>query len=89
MYRGFHLLEILATLTIISLLIAVSLPVYTQYLVKAKRAEVVTVSKLAFAMEQFHLEHDTYEHARLADLQIPQTVAKNHYQLANNAHLYR
>jgi type IV pilus assembly protein PilE len=80
--RGFHLLELLSTVAIISMLAALSFPLYAQYLVQARRLEAAnTLAKLAVAMEKFHIEHNTYEDATLADLHFPDTIAKNHYRL--------
>ncbi|HLB41423.1 MAG TPA: type IV pilin protein [Gammaproteobacteria bacterium] len=82
-YLGFQLFELLITIVIISLLTVISVPLYTQYLTTARRLEAATVlSKLAIAMEQYHVEHNTYHGATLAELNFPGLIGKNHYQLA-------
>ena len=79
---GFHLIEVLITLAIISILTAFCLPLYSQYTVQARRLEAKTIlSELAIAMEKFHIEHNTYEGATLAALHFSDWIAKNNYRL--------
>jgi type IV pilus assembly protein PilE len=81
-FRGFHLIEILITLSIISILAAFCFPIYSQYIVQGQRLEAAsTLEKLAIAMEKFHIENNTYENASLAALNFPSVIAKNNYQL--------
>ncbi|OGT35456.1 MAG: hypothetical protein A3F11_01640 [Gammaproteobacteria bacterium RIFCSPHIGHO2_12_FULL_37_14] len=82
MINGFHLIELLITIFIISILATISSPLYTQYLTQARRLEAATVlSKLAIAMEHYYIEHNTYQGATLATLHFPNHIGKNHYQL--------
>jgi type IV pilus assembly protein PilE len=91
--RGFHLIEILSTVAILSILVALSLPIYSQYTIGVKRIEAEnTLSKLAIAMEKFHVEHNTYENATLEALHFPATIVRNNYRLtiqtaANNHYI--
>src|SRR3990167_2314662 len=79
---GFHLIELLVVLTIISILSLISLPIYSQYLVQAHRLEAITtLSKLAIAMEDYHIQHHTYRGVTLADLGFSDTTGKQDYQL--------
>jgi type IV pilus assembly protein PilE len=81
--RGFHLIEILMVLAIISIVTAFALPLYSQYMTGTRRLEAAnTLSRLAVAMERFHIENNTYENATLAALSFPETIAKNNYHLA-------
>lgn len=67
--RGFHLVELLTTVAIVGMLAAFVLPLYSQYTIGTKRLEAASMlSRLAVAMEKFHVEHNTYEHATLAAL---------------------
>lgn len=80
--NGFQLIEILTTLTIISILVALTLPLYTQYLVQAKRLQAkTTLTKLAAAMEKFYMAHDTYNGATLATLNFSEPNTEKNYQL--------
>ena len=80
--NGFHLIEVLTTVAIMSILITLCLPLYSQYLVQARRLEAASnLSRLSVAMEKFHFEHNTYEGATLAALNFSDSIAKNNYQL--------
>ncbi|MBV9576322.1 MAG: prepilin-type N-terminal cleavage/methylation domain-containing protein [Gammaproteobacteria bacterium] len=80
---GFHLIEILITLTIVSLLMTTALPAYYHYLTQVRRFEAANdLSKLALALESYFIEHHTYENATLDVLHFPKIIAKNTYQLA-------
>lgn len=88
-YNGFNLMEIMIVIAIISIISTLSFPLYSQYVVHARRLEAASMlSKLAVAMEQFHIEHNTYADATLTALNFSETVAKNNYRLtiqtANN-----
>ncbi len=79
---GFQLIELIITLSIVSILIAISFPLYTRHLVEAKRLEAAnTLSQLAIAIEQYQLIHQTYEQASLDALGFPEFIAKGNYQL--------
>lgn len=90
--QGFHFMEILTSFAIISITAALSFPLYSQYIVTARRLEAASIlTKLAVAMEQFHIEHNTYQNATLAALHFPRQIAKNNYQLsiqANTSYSY-
>lgn len=80
--RGFHLIEVLTTVAIVGILAILCIPIYSQYTVHARRLEAAnTLSQLAIAMEQFHVEHNTYESASLAALHFSDTIAKDNYRL--------
>ncbi|VVC75285.1 Fimbrial protein [Aquicella siphonis] len=80
---GFHLIEILLTIAMAGIIAALSLPLYSQYMVQARRAEAAgMLARLAVAMEQFHIEHNSYAGATLSDLKFPDVIARNSYHLA-------
>lgn len=88
-HNGFTLMEILSVIAIISIISTLSFPLYTDYLIHTRRLEAASIlSKLAVAMEQFHIEHNTYENATLAALNFSEVISKNNYRLmiqtANN-----
>ncbi len=81
--NGFHLLELLIAIAIIGLLAALSFPVYSQYRVQERRLEAAEIlSKLAIAMEEYHVAQNTYEDATLAALNFPESIVDGRYQLA-------
>ncbi|RDI41839.1 type IV pilin protein [Aquicella lusitana] len=81
-HHGFNLLEILIVTCLIGILAALSIPLYSFPLTQEKRIEAAGVlSKLAVAMEQYYLEHQTYQGATLSALNLPDHIASGHYLL--------
>lgn len=75
-------MELMITIVIISIFAGFCFPLYSHYLVRARRFEAETeLTKLAIAMEKFNLEHNSYEQATLAVLEFPELIAKNNYRL--------
>jgi type IV pilus assembly protein PilE len=91
--RGFSLLELLITLTIMSILTAIAVPLYSQHLAHAKRLQAeVTLLKLSSALEQYYMLNNTYADATLAKLHFPTAIADGRYHLIileNNSTRYR
>ena len=80
--KGFHLIEILIVLAIIGILSTLAVPLYSQHMVQERRLEAAEqLSKLALAMEEYHVEHNSYQAATLAELHFPEFIIKNNYQL--------
>lgn len=80
--KGFHLIEILVVVIIVSILTSLAFPLYHQYFVQAKRLEAIhTLSKLAAEMETYYLQNQTYEKANLKNLKFPEVIANNNYRL--------
>ncbi len=87
---GFHLIEVLITLTIMGILSAISLPTYLHHLTTVRRLEATNLlSKLAIAMEQYHIEHDTYQNATLEALHFPTLIGEQTYQLQIESHAHQ
>ena len=81
--HGFHLIEILTTVAILGIIITLSFPLYSQYLITTRRMEAATtLGKLAIALELYHTEHNSYHAATLAALKFPEMIAGNNYKLS-------
>lgn len=79
---GFHLLELMIVLTIISILSMICLPIYSEHLICAKRLEAEThLIQLANALEKYFFLNNTYANATLDLLHFPVIVADKQYQL--------
>lgn len=79
---GFSLIEIMIALGIMAIVISLSYPTYSHYLVQVRRAEAREwLMQLANAMEKYHLEHDTYRDATLTAVSLPTLIANKQYQL--------
>lgn len=80
--NGFHLIELLFTLTIISITVALSYPMFMDYFIQAKRAEAKSeLHQLALAMETFYIKQNTYSEVTLRDLNFSEMIAKKSYHL--------
>src|SRR5689334_7676767 len=85
--NGFNLIEVMIVLAIFSMVGAFSLPLYSNYLVHARRLEAESVlTQLAVAMEQFHIEQNTYENATLSTLNVLKHTIQNYYRF--NIHIF-
>lgn len=80
---GFHLIELLIVLSIVSLLLSFALPSYNNHLIRARRLQAQTaLLALASQLEAYFVLHQSYQGATLANLKLPEpVVANNHYQL--------
>jgi type IV pilus assembly protein PilE len=82
---GFSLIEIMLTLVIVSVLMSVSIPIYSQHFIQQNRFAAKTLLlKLAGALEQYYLENNTYQEVTLARLGFKELVVNNQYVLAIN-----
>ena len=80
--NGFSLIELLIVLSIIGILSAFCIPIYTQHIVHEKRIEAeMTLSKLAVAMENYYTVHNSYEDASLEALGFNEKIASGRYLL--------
>lgn len=75
-------MELMIVLVIVAILTAITLPLYSKHLVKARRLGAETgLVELASAMEKYELLHGTYKGATLKNLDIPETLEDKSYQL--------
>jgi type IV pilus assembly protein PilE len=80
--NGFNLTELMITIAIIGIVIAIGLPVYSKHLITARRLEAETgLVQLASALEKYYLLNNTYENVTLEMLDIPEKIANNAYQV--------
>jgi len=79
---GFNLLELMIVLTIIGILCAISIPIYSEHMIRARRLEAeVSLIKLANALEKYFFLNNTYENATLEQLHLSEKIANEQYQL--------
>jgi type IV pilus assembly protein PilE len=80
--QGFTLLELMIVIVIISILAAISYPLYQQHVIKTRRTLAqITLLRLATYLERYYISNNSYKNAKLNELGIPSTTAENHYQL--------
>lgn len=80
--KGFSLIELLITMIIIGILMTLSLPLYSQYVVNEHRTEAkTTLMQLAASLEEYDTIHHTYQGASLQVLNYPEIIAHDSYQL--------
>lgn len=80
--HGFTLLELITVMAIISILIAVSYPLYTHHVIKTNRAQAqIALLNMAASMERYHVLNHRYQGATLSNLEINAYTTNKHYQL--------
>jgi len=73
--KGFSLLELLITLLLLSILMAIAYPNYQAYLRRIHRQEAsLRLIQLSTTLERYHFKYHTYEGATLADLNMPTDI---------------
>lgn len=78
---GFHLIELMVVVVIISLLAIISRPFYTEHVVRAKRlAAEVSLIKLASALEKYYLMNNTYQNATLVAMGFSERIPEQPYR---------
>lgn len=79
---GFHLLEIIIVIFMVSFLASFGFPLYPDHFVHENRlAAGIALSKLAIQMEKYYVENNSYEKATLARVHFPEWIGNNSYQL--------
>lgn len=69
--KGFSLIEIIISFSIIAIMLAIALPAYFHHLLRAERMTAeIALTKLAAALEQYHLTANSYKNSKLEDFNI-------------------
>lgn len=80
--RGYSLLEMLITLAIVAILSGVSYVWYSGHLASTRRANAeLVLLKLQSGLENYYLEHKTYEGASLQNIKIDDNLIQGYYRL--------
>ena len=86
---GFTLIELMVTLTIVSILATVALPAYTGYVARARRADARTqLMQVTQFMQRFYAANDSFEQDRAANAVIDQIPASLKQSPADGVKLY-
>ena len=80
--KAYTLIELLITFVIIAILSGMSFHLYTQHIVKTRRADgELALVKLSSALENYYLEHNTYQGATLTNMQFDEKSSQGFYQM--------
>lgn len=80
--RGFTLLELMSVIAIVSILVGVSYPAYTNHVIKSNRAQAhIALLSMAAGMERYHALNHRYTGATLQHLEMGAYTKNQHYRL--------
>ena len=83
--KGFTLIEVMVVVVILSILVSIALPTYTEYVNKGRRSDAMAeLMNAAQVQEQFILDRNTYS-ATVAGLGIDATSNEGHYTISVDA----
>lgn len=85
--RGFTLVELMIVVVVISILAAVAMPAYTNYVIRGKITEATTnLSSLRVSMEQYYQDNRTYQNGGTAcGATMPAAPAVQYFTFTCNA----
>ena len=79
--QGFTLLELMIAIVIVSILVGIALPSYTEFVKKGRRADAMAaLLDVQNRQEQFMFDRQTYT-TNIANLGLPGTSADGHYTI--------
>ena len=80
--RAFSLVELLIVVAIIGIVSAIALPTYQQHVLRANRTQASTaLMDLSSKMQQYFVQHNSYEGATLSSIGMSATTENHLYQL--------
>jgi type IV pilus assembly protein PilE len=83
--RGFTLLELMITVTLLAILVGIAYPAYTSYMVKARRVDgVAAINHAAMFMESWRSDNATYAGGD-GDAAFPANSERGYYTIATTA----
>lgn len=81
--KAYTLLELLITIAIVAILSVVSYQLYVWHIVSTRRADAqLALLKLSSALENYYLQHNTYEGATLAKINFPEKSPQGFYRMS-------
>jgi type IV pilus assembly protein PilE len=83
--RGFTLLELMITVTVLAILVGIAYPAYTGYMVRARRADgIAAINHAAMFMESWRSDNATYAGGD-TDASFPASSVDGYYTIATTA----
>lgn len=80
--RGFSLMELLVTVTILLIVAAIAVPNYRNHVIRANRSEAAAaLQTIAAAQEKFYMQNNTYTNSFAADGGLGLAMTTRHYDL--------
>jgi type IV pilus assembly protein PilE len=83
--RGFTLIELMITVVVLAILVAIAYPAYTSQMIRARRADgIAAINHAAMFMESWRSDNATYVGGD-ADAAFPGTSVDGYYTIATTA----
>ena len=83
--RGFTLLELMITVTVVAILVGIAYPSYTSYMIRSRRADgIAAINHAAMFMESWRSDHATYVGGD-KDATFPAASVNGYYAVSTTA----